>query len=382
LKNGIGHLSCGETKVIKTFSENQKKEKTYENIKKNIEDYKNSRNRSLIYLKKKNYNFNNSQPKLEKKLSKLYYKPINEIRLDGYKKALNKCLNLSITNKNFIMPKVQLNENDVYSRLYNNYILNYEKTKKQRKSSRNRKNVITNYNDDNNDNYNGKKYNQIETILNRLSIKNNEKIKNYLERNKRRTSTFVEEGGKKKFEFTLKSNISEQDNNKQFTMRITPELMKKCWKKFSGGPQHEDKKENKIVEKNDIKKILNYKILSFNKKNGEKKDISLFNTMIKDDPNLDSNFIKNKNYKDYNNNSNLHLAVKKNSIKLVKYFLGKNCDVNDINKNGDTALHIACRLQNEDIIQLLLEKGADITIKNNNGKKPFDLFIQKIIQKE
>jgi hypothetical protein len=260
LKNGIGHLSCGETKAIKTFSENQKKEKTYENIKKNIEDYKNSRNRSLIYLKKKNYNFNNSQPKLEKKLSKLYYKPINEIRLDGYKKALNKCLNLSITNKNFIMPKVQLNENDVYSRLYNNYILNYEKTKKQRKSSRNRnrKNVITNYNDDNNDNYynnyNGKKYNQIETILNRLSIKNNEKIKNYLERNKRRTSTFVEEGGKKKFEFTLKSNISEQDNNKQFTMRITPELMKKCWKKFSGGPQHEDKKENKILEKNDIKK--------------------------------------------------------------------------------------------------------------------------------
>jgi hypothetical protein len=281
------------------------------------------------------------------------------------------------------MPKIELNANDVYSRLYNNYILNCRKRK--RKNSKKKTNYNNNDNDDNStnnyNNYNYNEHNQSENLLNyHQFLKNDKKKKNYKERNKRCISTVGREKGKKIIKFILKSNISEKENNKQFTLRITPQLMKECWSKFSGGPQPEDKIGNKTFVKNEQRKILNYKILSLNKKNGEKKDISLFNTMIKDDPNLESDFIKNKNYKDFYNNSSLHIAVKQKSLELVKYLLSKNCDINDKNEDGETALHIACRSGNEDIIKLLLGKGADINIKNNDGKKPFELFKKMNIQ--
>ena len=387
LKNGVGHLSGGAPKTVKSFSQKQILEKTYENIKKSIEDYKMSRNKSLVFLKNKNHNFYNSQPIIEKKLSKLFYKSVNEIRLAGYKRALNKCLNLSKSNKDFIMPKVGLNANDVYSRLYNNYILNTKKKKKKKISTRKNSNISNISNNDNNDNYNhnnyydNNRYTQIDHLLNYKFLKNNAKIKNFLTRNKRCNST-AGRGEKKIIKFVLKSNISHLENNKQFTLRITPNLVNKCLSKFSGGPQPDDKKENKIYDKDYIKQKFNYKILSLNKINGEKKDISLFNTMIKDDPNLESDIINNKNYKDFYNNSSLHIAVKKNSIEMVKYLLDKNCDVNDINKNGETALHIACRSGYDDIIKLLLEKGADIDIVNFEGKKPFELYTKSYSKNE
>ena len=383
LKNGVGYLSGGGKKTVKSFSEKQKLEKTYENIKKYIEDYKVGRNKSMLYLKNKNDDFINSQPKLEKKLSKLYYKSINEIRLKGYQKALNKCLDLSANSKKFNMPDVELNTNNVYSRLYNNYILKCKKLKNNNKKSSseyinksnldnniieniNNSNIHKNNNNDNNNNYKNSYKNK------KIDINNSKK-----KIRKRYTNSDKRQNGKKIIKFKLKSNISDQVNNKQFTIRITPNLVKKCWSSISGGPKPEIKEENSNNEKYDIKKRFNYKILSQNYKNGDKKDISLFNTMIINDPNLDEVFIKNKNYRDDQNNSNLHIAVKNNSIELVKYFLDKNYNLNDINKYGQTALHIACEQGNEKIIDLLLEKGADINIKDNKGRKPYDLFPQK-----
>ena len=135
LKNGIGYLSgCGK-KTVNSLSVKQKQEKMLKNIKKHIENYKNSRNKSMTLLNNKNNDFINSQPKIEKKLSTLYYKSINELRLKGYQKALKKCLDLSTTSKNFTMPDIEINANDVYSRLYNNYILNYKNLKEKRKNS-------------------------------------------------------------------------------------------------------------------------------------------------------------------------------------------------------------------------------------------------------
>ena len=46
----------------------------------------------------------------------------------------------------------------------------------------------------------------------------------------------VRHKGKKIIKFKLKSNVSENGNNKQFTIRITGNLVKKCWKSTSGGP--------------------------------------------------------------------------------------------------------------------------------------------------
>ena len=123
-----------------------------------------------------------------------------------------------------------------------------------------------------------------------------------------------------------------------------------------------------------MKEKFNYTILSEINNNDEKNDISLFNTMIINDPNLNNIWIKNKNYRDMENNSNLHIAVKYNSIELVKYFLSKNYNLNNVNEKGQTALHLACELGNEEIINLLVEKGANVDIKDNKGKKPFDIL--------
>ena len=93
-----------------------------------------------------------------------------------------------------------------------------------------------------------------------------------------------------------------------------------------------------------------------------------------------SDFIKVRNYRDANFNSNLHIAVKNNSIKLVKYFLNKNSNPNELNKDGQTPLHLALKEGNKDIIDLLIKNGADISIKDNEGKKPFDYGSKEIIR--
>ena len=372
LKNGIGYLAGGGKKTVKSFSEKQRVEKMYENIKKHIENYKISRNKSMILLKNKNEEFINSQPKIEKKLSKLYYKSINELRLKGYEKALNKCLDLTVNCKNFNMPDVELNTNDVYSRLYNNYILKYKYLKEKTKKSKNSSAYISrSFFDANNSKNNSR------NIFNYQYKNNNAQKSSKIKLNKKYPNSVQRISGKKAIKFKLKSNIPEQENNKQFTLRITPDLFKKCWSSFSGGPKLDNKEEIKNDENlnlKSLKKKFSYKILSKNSIIGEKKDISLFNTMIINDPNLDSHWIKNENYRDAENNSNLHIAVKNNSIELVKYFLNKKYDLNDVNKKGQTALHIACELGNEKIINLLVENGANIDIKDNKGRKPFDIL--------
>ena len=97
-----------------------------------------------------------------------------------------------------------------------------------------------------------------------------------------------------------------------------------------------------------------------------------------DDPFFRKIQVKNKNYRDNQNNSNLHIAVDKNSIKMVRYFLNKrNINLNTRNDQGQTALHLACSMGNKDMINLLLIKGADTEILDEEGKKPFDLFAER-----
>ena len=78
-------------------------------------------------------------------------------------------------------------------------------------------------------------------------------------------------------------------------------------------------------------------------------------------------------YRDENLNSNLHLAVKENIEKLVKYFLDKNYNPNEQNNLGDTPLHYAIQLKNKNIIQLLMNDGGDLNIQNKKGFSPLDL---------
>ena len=346
-------------KKVISFPEKIKRENIMENIKANIEKFRKSRKKILTQMIEKNDEFLNSQPNVDKKLEILETKPINEIRLKGYKKAFDKCLNLSLTRNNFEM--VNLNTNDVFGRLYNNKALRISYKMKKNNSA---------------DKINTSK--ESSSRKDPLSFKNMiKKYKVQKNNNENNSEINVNQHYKKRIvKFKLNSNLTKDEHNlKQFNKRITKNMIKRCWSAISSGPKIKPKQKIKNDKLKEIyKKKYNYKILS-NKKNGDINDISLYNTMIVDDPFLKKCKIKNENYRDKNNNSSLHISVSNNSMKMVKYFLGKKIkNVNVKNDKGKTALHLACTTGNEDMINLLLKNGADVNALDDQGNKPFDLI--------
>ena len=346
-------------KKVISFPEKIKRENIMENIKSNIEKFRKNRKKILTQMIEKNDEFLNSQPNVDKKLEILETKAINEIRLKGYKKAFDKCLNLSLTRNNFEM--VNLNANDVFGRLYNNKALRISYKMKKNNSA---------------DKINTSK--ESSSRKDPLSFKNMiKKYKIQKNNNENNSEINVNQHYKKRIvKFKLNSNLTKDEHNlKQFNKRITKNMIKRCWSAISSGPKIKPKQKIKNDKLKEIyKKKYNYKILS-NKKNGDINDLSLYNTMIVDDPFLKKCKIKNENYRDKNNNSTLHISVSNNSIKMVKYFLGKKIkNVNVKNDKGKTALHLACTTGNEDMINLLLKNGADVNALDDQGNKPFDLI--------
>ena len=316
-----------------TLNERIKKEAMLEDIKDNIESYRKNRKRFMTQLIEKDDEFIKSQPRVDKKLKKIHSKSVNEIILNGYKRALDKCLKDSLTKKNFEI--IDLNSKDVFGRLYNNYsssIYSYNNKKDKnsfdfRKLSRNiRKKSISDMD---------------------MNIS----------------------APKRTINFKIKSNLK---NLNQFNSTISKKQIRRCCSVISGGPKKLKLKREKSLFREKIKEKYNHKILSY-KKNGDKRDLSLFYTMVVEDPFMKKYKILNKNYRDRNNNSSLQIAVRKNSIYLTKFFLNKkNRNINSRNNKGQTALHLACSNRNEDIIKLLIKNGANTSTKDLNGYKPFD----------
>ena len=327
-------------KKTMTLNERIKKEAILEDIKDNIEIYRKNRKRYMTQIVEKDDLFIKSQPKVDKKLKKISSKSVNEIILQGYKRAFDKCLKDSLTKKNFEI--IKLNTNDVYGRLYNNY-----------------SSTIYSYN----------------TILNKNKNKNdfypNKKISRNIRKIHMPKSDMNISAPKRTVDYKIKSNISNSGMN-QFSSTISKRQMRRCCSMISGGPKKIRIKKKINSFKENLRKKFNHKILSF-KKNGDKNDLSLFYTMVVGDPFMKKNKILNKNYRDKNNNSSLQIAVKQNSIYLAKYFLDKkNKNINSRNNKGQTALHIACSNRNEDIINLLVKNGANTTTKDLYGYKPYD----------
>jgi len=316
-----------------TLNERIKKEAMLEDIKDNIESYRKNRKRFMTQLIEKDDEFIKSQPRVDKKLKKIHSKSVNEIILNGYKRALDKCLKDSLTKKNFEI--IDLNSKDVFGRLYNNYsssIYSYNNKKDKnsfdfRKLSRNiRKKSISDMD---------------------MNIS----------------------APKRTINFKINSNLK---NLNQFNSTISKKQIRRCCSVISGGPKKLKLKREKSLFREKIKEKYNHKILSY-KKNGDKRDLSLFYTMVVEDPFMKKYKILNKNYRDRNNNSSLQIAVRKNSIYLTKFFLNKkNRNINSRNNKGQTALHLACSNRNEDIIKLLIKNGANTSTKDLNGYKPFD----------
>ena len=327
-------------KKTMTLNERIKKEAILEDIKDNIEIYRKNRKRYMTQIVEKDDLFIKSQPKVDKKLKKISSKSVNEIILQGYKRAFDKCLKDSLTKKNFEI--IKLNTNDVYGRLYNNY-----------------SSTIYSYN----------------TILNKNKNKNdfypNKKISRNIRKIHMSESDMNISAPKRTVDYKIKSNISNSGMN-QFSSTISKRQMRRCCSVISGGPKKIRIKKKINSFKENLRKKFNHKILSF-KKNGDKNDLSLFYTMVVGDPFMKKNKILNKNYRDKNNNSSLQIAVKQNSVYLTKYFLDKkNKNINSRNNKGQTALHIACSNRNEDIINLLVKNGANTTTKDLYGYKPYD----------
>ena len=319
-----------------TLNERIKKEAMLEDIKDNIESYRKKRKLFMTQLIKKDDEFIQSQPRVDKKLKKINSKSVNEIILNGYKRALDKCLKDSLTKKNFEI--IDLNSNDVYGRLYNNYsssIYSYNKIK----------------------NKNSSDFRKLSRNIRKKSMSEDMNIS----------------APKRTIKFKINSNLTNSVHNlNQFNSTISKKQMRRCCSVISGGPKKLRLKRENSLFRGKIKEKYNYKILSY-KKNGDKKDLSLFYTMVVEDPFMKKYKILNKNYRDKNNNSSLQIAVRKNSMYLTKYFLNKKKrNINSRNNKGQTALHLACSNRNKDIINLLIKNGANTSTKDLNGYKPFD----------
>ena len=361
---------------------NFKKRDEIREMKINLSSFKSNKNYMMKKLKSKNRKFYKSQPLIDRKLRKLMYQSVNDIRLRGYEKAFEDCCDRSLSNQKFKLPEVGIDESNVYSRLYNNIIM---------------KNNSRNFNN----NYSQiieAKYKNDKNKINSFSVSMN------IDHKKPKTSYIQKEEEpirKKGPEFHITS-INKNLDGKEFTKKITKKMYTRCLSALSGGPRDNFRKnqynfnlnsnffknKREKIENKIKKKYINYhaKLTSKNcflkmkpdttikkESNSYSIDQEKINRLILANSNSRVDLINTKKFRDYNYNTNLHRSVLKNNIKFVEYFLKKGLDVNKKNKNGDTALHFAFKIKNYDIIQLLLEYGASIKIKNNKGITTFEV---------
>ena len=348
----------------------------------NIHSFKTNKITLEKRLKRKNIKFYKSQPLIDRKIRKLMFRSINDIRIRGYEKAFEDCSNRTLSNINFNLPDVALNESNVFSRLYNNII------GKNKKKNFNRSN------------YNTYKYGSRKIKLNSFnsnSVNYENKILNLSSIQKRK------EYENQKQEFHI-SNINKNLDGKEFTKKITAKMMTRCLSAISGGPKETNKKKFNLYLNNNIyknkrpnsqakkrKKYFNYhaKLTSKNcfmkmmpdsniKSNSVFIEDKKINDLILANSNSKIDIINIKKFRDSNYNTNLHRSVMKNNIKFVEYFIKKGLDVNKQNKYGDTPLHFAFKIGNYDIIHLLLDNGANIKIKNKKGITPYDIANKKM----
>ena len=325
---------------INDFELNKEKIKNnllMENYKKFIEmkkDLNSSQNEYINYLRKNRINsFKRAYDKIKLKIDDNMGRSI-ETEYTTDQSPRNKLFeNYYLFRNNYIdcshtinLPNIKCNMNDVYSRLYHNKMLLTSNNINLKKSKSKR---------------------TISLIKNPLHLKN-KKNKNFFSSRK-----LVQQNPKIKFNL---KNIVKSNGGKEFTIKITDEIVKNCLDKYSGGPE--------------TIKYLN-----------EEKEKNINNNYINNDNNNEGlvNFyeLTEKN----TGNSYLHLATQGNCPQLIKYFIEKGADINKKNEEGNTPLHIALKKNYLDIIGILLENKARLDVPNNEGEIPFDLFSNEMKKK-
>ena len=375
--------NLSEDKII-----NYQKQEEVDDIKNNIKSFKFNKLSLMKKLKKKNKKFFKKQPLVDKKLTKLSFRPVNDIRIKGYKKAFDHCLNRSFQNKNFNLPNIELKIDNVFSRLYNNVIIRNKKRNKYNDKSMDEYNITHHEKINSNNDKNTKSpIKELNTLL--PSTSNINTINQATNSPKTPIAS-----NKRELIFEV-SNINKSLNGKEFTKKITPRMYERCLSLLSGGPKSSQRRSVSCILNEQLskkkKKYINYyaKLTSKNcflkkklkaniiKNNKNKSvnniDTESINNLILANSKSGSEIINIKKFRDVNYNTNLHVAVLKNSYKFVDYFIKKKLNINKKNKDGDTPLHLAIGKGDYDIIKLLLDNGASIKIKNKKGKTAFDI---------
>ena len=320
----------------------KKKAEMYEIIKKNISEAKSRKKERKIKLEKKNKSFEKKNERENKKLKELAFKRKNEVKLQGYKRAVEKCLDNSCSDKQFKIPDISLNIKNAFSRLYKNAILSPINI--ATKKNEIKKTEMANFNDIH------------DRKINKIKINNDKKGYLQLSEDKKNFNRYYSHnniGAKNRFEKYNIKRILKGYEGKEFSKKTNFNDITKCIKNISGGPKYKRKLYNKIIKRTILEKKLDLKEKKFD---------------------LDS-------FRDKDKNSFLNIAVEKDNEKFVKYFLNKKYNPNEQNKEGNTAMHLSMKKKNRKIIKLLLDNNADITIKNKEGMNSYDLA-DKDIRKE
>ena len=313
----------------------KKKAEMFEIIKKNIQDSKKNKKERQIKLEKKNKSFEKRTEKESKRQTELYFKRENDIKIKGYKRAMESCLDKSCSNNKFKIPDISLNINNVFSRLYKNVIL--EPFNLTTRKNEDKKTETTNFIN----NMGFKKITKVKIIKNSKQYfptsKDNKMINRY--------NSYNNIGAKNRFDKYKIKKILEGYNGKEFSRKENFIDKTKCIKRISGGPKEKRKLYNKLIKRAIIQKKLN---------------------LIEKKFNVNS-------YRDRYKNSFLNIAVDRNNEKFVRYLLNKNYTPNEQNREGNTAMHLSMKRKNRNIIKLLLDNDGDITIKNKEGMTSYDL---------
>ncbi len=324
--------------------------RAYSTIKCKFDNIKNEKNSSTIYNNKspllhnyykylnvKNETSKNANNKSRRKTIKSISSETNET--EGIIRYNPNALYFNYNNKSKInrlklnLPNVKLNIKNVFNRLYHNIVLLSPSSSPSCKNKRRP-----------------------------LSCKNMRPHSSISADNN---------NNRRKIQFNLKKVIK-STSGKEFTFKITNDIIQKCFIKYSGGPtvlkMNKDKNNINEDENNDTNNI-----------NKNKADI---NEELEEEI---GNEKKNEDFVNYyklidkkTGNSFLHLAVIGGYDEFVRYFIEKKADINMRNYDGNTPLHLALINKDIKIIDILMKNNPKLDIPNNKGEIPFELFTDKM----
>ena len=280
----------------------KKKAEMLEIIKNYISKSKKSKSDRKHKLERKNRSFEKLNEKENIIQQKLYFKRENDIKLQGYKRAIETCLDKSNKNSQFKMPEISLKINDPFSRLYNNIILNPINLKPR--NTELKKTLTTNIN---------------------INIE-----------------------PKNKFAHYKVKNVLPRYQGKEFATEKNFIDVTKCIKKISGGPMIKRKLYNKMIKKVILDKRLNTndKIFDINSYRDENNN-SFLNIAVKNNNEKFVKYFLNKKYNpnEQNNKGNtaLHLSMLTKNRNIIKLLLDNDADITIRNKEGMSSYDLADR---------------------------------------